>query len=485
MGWNGGRMASSSPAGSGLVRLADGFPPSSREVWLAQAEQTLKGAPIGVLTRRSLEGTPIEVLYDASGTGPSPAKQQLGWDIRALVREPEVARANQAALDDLRGGATSVLLRLDPTGAEGVAVGAGDDLAQALEGILLDVGAVALDAGFLGHVAAEWLSAAAKGAPAARLAFHLDPLSAFAAAGASPGPIESHVTAAAAAAARLAPTYPRASLFLASGRVAHEAGAGEAVELALAAAAAVAYAKAMARAGFATDDAFDRIVLGLSVDTDVLLSIAKLRAARRLWARLIDACGVGGEARIEARSSERVLTRSDPWTNMVRLTAMGFAGAVGGADAVVLGAFTDALGSPTPFARRQARNIQLVLAEEASLGRVIDPTAGSGVFEALTDEIARGAWLRFQEIEAAGGATRALQEGLIAGWASDGRGELTGRFASRELKLLGVTDFPASDGAEVELAEHAPCPVEAPSTRLPGPDSRCPPLARVRLEDLA
>jgi methylmalonyl-CoA mutase len=170
---------------------------------------------------------------------------------------------------------------------------------------------------------------------------------------------------------------------------------------------------------------------------------------------------------------------------MVRLTAAAFAGAVGGADAVVLGCFTDPLGPPTAFARRQSRNIQLVLKEEANLGRVIDPGAGSGYVEALTDEIARAAWTRFQAIEAAGGLVAALERGLIASQVEAGRAELAARLARRELKLLGVTDFPAEGGRPAEVASATPRPAAAPSPRLPGPDSRCPPLAPVRLETLA
>jgi methylmalonyl-CoA mutase len=232
-------------------------------------------------------------------------------------------------------------------------------------------------------------------------------------------------------------------------------------------------------------EAFDRVVLGLAVDADAFLGLAKLRAARRIWARIAGACGSNPAARIEARSSGRMLTRAEPWTNMIRLTAAAFAGAVGGADAVVLGAFTDALGPPTTFARRQSRNIQLVLQEEANLGRVIDPAAGSGYVEALTDELARAGWARFQAIEAAGGVVKALEDGLIAGWATENRAELTARLARRELKVLGVTDFPSEELRAAETAAPAPCVASAPSPRLPGPDSRCPPLAPIRLEDLA
>jgi methylmalonyl-CoA mutase len=465
--------------------LAAGFAPPDPDLWMAQAEKTLKGAPIATLARRSLEDIPVEPFYPARRPAAAPTRAATGWDIRAMVRSADPRAANQAALGDLRGGADSVLVRLDPSGASGVAVGSAEHLARVLDGIMLDVADVAVDAGFLGVRAADWLAAAAKGAPAARLALHLDPLSAFAEAGASPGPIESHVIAAATVGARLAAIHPKASLFLASGQAAHEAGGGEAAELALAASSALAYVKALVRAGVDASDAFERVVLGLAVDTDVLFSTAKLRAARRIWARIAGACGVDTAARIEARSSARMLAKADAWTNMIRLTAAGFAGAVGGADAVVLGAFTDALGPPTEFARRQSRNTQLVLREEAGLGRVIDPAGGSAAMEALTEELARAGWAHFQEIEAAGGVVRALETGVIARWVEQTRGEVAARLKGRDLRLLGVTDFRPDVEESAELAVSAPASVEAPSPRLPGPDSHCPALAPIRLEALA
>jgi methylmalonyl-CoA mutase len=477
-------MTSAAPADTAPVPLAAGFPPPDRAAWLALVDKTLKGQPIESLTRRTLEGLEIRPLYEGVARS-GPARSAPGWDLRALVRTGDPAAANADALGDLAQGAASLLLRIDPTGAAGIAAGCAGDLARVLDGVLLDVAPVALDAGFLGPKAADWLGAAAKGAPAAQLALHLDPLSAFAESGASPGPIEAHLISAATVAARLADPYPKASLFLASGRVAHEAGAGEALELALAAASALAYAKALARAGLPIEDTFERIVLGLAVDADYFLGLAKLRAARRVWARLAGACGAAAPARIEARSSGRMLTAADPWTNLIRLTAAAFAGAAGGADAIVLGAFTDALGAPTPFARREARNIQLVLAEEAHVGRVVDPAGGSGYLDALTDEIARAAWTRFQAVEAAGGAVKALESGVVADLVAESRAEIAGRLQRRELKVLGVTDFPIEGGRPPELAPASAQAANAPSTRLPGPDSRCPPLVAVRLEDLA
>jgi methylmalonyl-CoA mutase len=473
----------SSAADPAILPLAAGFAAASEADWISLVEKTLKGAAADSLVRRTLEGVTIRPLYEGGPAAAAASKTQPGWEIRTSVRNPEPAGANAEILQDLAGGATSVLLAL---GEAGVAAGSAETLARVLEGVLLDVAPVALDAGFLGAKAADWLGAAAKGAPSAPLALHMDPLSAFAQAGVSPGPIEAHLIACAGVGARLAEPYPKASLFLASGRIAHETGAGEALELAVAAAAALAYAKALVRAGLTQDEAFGRIVLGLSLDADYFLGVAKLRAARTLWAKLTGACGVARPAVIEARSSGRMLTRADPWTNMIRLTAAGFAGAVGGADAIVLGTFTDALGPPTAFARRQARNAQLVLMEEAGLGRVADPAAGCGYLESLTQDLARAAWERFQAIEAAGGLAGALESGLVARRAEAARAELTGRLTRREVKVLGVTDFKPDQERPAAVAQAAGAAAEPlPSPRLPGPDSRCPALAPIRLEDLA
>jgi methylmalonyl-CoA mutase len=397
--------------------------------------------------------------------------------VATLSAHPDPARANTEILADLRGGAAAAVMRLNPTGQAGVAIGSERELGRALDGVILELAPVALDAGFLGPQAADWLSAVAKSSPGALLRFHLDPLSAYAEAGASPGPIEAHIFAAANAAVRLAQTYPQAQLFLASGRVTHEAGGGEALEVAFAASAAVAYAKALVRAGLPMAGAFGRITLGLSSDADYFLTIAKLRAARAVWARVATACGGGPTARIEARSSRRMLAAQDAWTNMIRLTVAGFGAAVGGADSVILGNFTDALGLPTEFARRQSRNAQLVLMEEAHIGRVADPAAGSGYIEALTDQIARTAWAGFQSIEAAGGIIAALGSGQIAAQVA------AARSARPEPRLIGVNAFPPDKQtpAPVELA--AARPVTAPSPRLPGPDGACPPLKPIRLAE--
>ena len=273
-----------------IIPLAAGFPEPDRAAWLALVDKTLKGAPLESLQRRTLEGLAIEPLYQAATDAPPIVRTAPGWGVRTLIREPDPALANADALAELAQGAGSLLLRLDPHWPERRGGGRRRGCDARTGRRVLDVAPVALDAGFLGPKAADWLGAAAKGAPAAQLSFHLDPLSALASAGVSPGPIEAHLIAAATVAARLAETYPKANLFLASGQAAHEAGGGEALELGFAAASALAYAKAMVRAGLPMTDAWGRIVLGLAVDADPFIGVAKLRAGRRIWARLAGAC---------------------------------------------------------------------------------------------------------------------------------------------------------------------------------------------------
>lgn len=458
------------------------FPAVTADDWRALVEKTLKDAPFDSLRRKTVEGLAIEPLYEpAQRPAAFPLAErdaERPWDVRAAIAHPDSSRARHDLLADLEGGAASGLLTIDPTGAAGTAVGSAADLARVLDGVMLELAPVALDAGFLGPKAADWLGAAAKGSPTALLLFHMDPLGAWARAGESPGPIESHLVSAATVGVRLAEAYPKAGLFLASGRVVHEAGGGDAGELAFAMAAAIAYAKALVRAGLSMTEAFERIHLGLSADADYFAVIAKLRAARVLWARITSACGVDAPARIEVRSSQRMLAVQDPWTNMLRLTSAAFGASVGGADAVVLGAFTDAIGLPTPFARRQSRNTQLVLMEEAHLGRVADPGAGSGYVEALTDEIAQAAWSQFQAIEAAGGLVAALSAGIIADGVEKVR---AARDAAGTQKIVGVTAFPPTQDAPVEVDGATSRPVDAPSPRLPGPDGRCPPLTPISL----
>ena len=261
-----------------MTPLADDFAvpddATVRARWTALVEKTLKGQSFDeALTVRTPDGLTIQPLYTAKD-GAMVARDLRArdadrpWDLRMQVAHADPERAGKDILVDLQNGAASVLLAVDPTGAEGVAIGSADDMAKALDKVLIDLAPVALDAGYLGPKAADWLGVVAKAAPNAPMAFHMDPLTAFAESGASPGPIESHIFNAATVGARLATTYAKASLFLATGRAVHEAGGSNTEELAMMTASALAYAKALVRSGLSMEEAFGRITLGVSLDGD-------------------------------------------------------------------------------------------------------------------------------------------------------------------------------------------------------------------------
>jgi methylmalonyl-CoA mutase len=472
------------------ISLADRFPAPSHEAWIALVEKTLKGGSADNLRSTTRDGLTVEGLYH---DGPkSPVRPGLRdpvrpWDIRTNVRHPDPARANADALADLEGGAASVLIKIDPKGQSGVAIGSQDGLARVLDGVMLDLAPVALNAGFHGPEAAEWLAALAKGAPEAELYLHLDPITQFAQKGSSPGPIESHILHAATTAVRLGRTYPKAGLFLASGRIAHEAGGTEAQELAFCLASGLAYVKALVRAGATIDEAFAGTVLGLSATSEYFNTVAKLRAARLLWAKIAAACGADAArpARIETRSSFRMLSKLDAWTNLLRLASACFGAGVGGADAVVLAPFTEALGLPSALARRQARNIQLVLMEESHIGAVADPAGGAWFLETLTHEMARAAWSRFQAIEAKGGIIAALEAGSIQADIAQAADAQAAQVAQGKQQILGVTKFRNADlsALEVETVDGAQFTVTTGDSRKPGPDSGAKALTPHRLAE--
>jgi methylmalonyl-CoA mutase len=240
----------------------------------------------------------------------------------------------------------------------------------------------------------------------------------------------------------------------------------------------------MVEAGLSVEDAFARIVLGLSADADYFATIAKLRAARAIWARLTGASGVNVAARIEVRGSRRMLSTLDPWTNLLRQSAAVFGAACGGADAVVLDPFTRPLGRPTDLARRQARNVQLVLMEEAGLGRVADPAGGAWFVEHLTRDLARKAWREFQAIEGDGGLAAALRAGCIAEAVAQIRTRRAKDVARRKTGLVGVSEYADLNGAPVGVdTVDATRFAKSVDIALPGADSRCTPLAPMRLAE--
>lgn len=387
-----------------------------------------------------------------------------GWEVRQYHADPDPARAAEAVLADLEHGGGSVWLTL---GEAGLPVSA---LPTVLRDVYLDLAGVVLDAGPQTKAAAErffqLLAERAVANEAATGSLGADPLGLLARTGGAADSADdtgadattARLAEAAELAARCHRDYPGLRALTVDALAYHEAGASPAQELGAALATGVAYLRELTAAGLSVDAAAGQLEFRFAATEDQFLTIAKFRAARRLWARVAEVSGVSPQAaaqRQHAVTSAVMMTARDPWVNMLRTTVATLAAGVGGADAVTVLPFDSALGLPDAFARRIACNTQAILLEESHLGRVIDPAGGSWYVEQLTEELAQAAWAWFQEIERAGGLRAALDSGLIGERIAATWAERSARLAKRREPITGVSEFP-NLGEQPLVREPAP-----------------------------
>ncbi|MFD7668018.1 methylmalonyl-CoA mutase family protein [Streptomyces sp. NPDC059788] len=464
--------------------LAAAFPDADREQWQRLVEGVLRktgaaeaagAAAEDALSTALQDGIQVRPLYtsedapaaaDATGrpgfppfvrAGRATGSTVAGWDVRQRHADTDPRRVNEAALADLENGVTSLWLTVGDGGVPAA------DLATALDGVYLDLAAVALEPGAEFAAAAEaWFRLCAeKGVAPSETAGTLgaDPLGMVARTGGADG-LAGQLEAAAGLARRCADEAPRMRALAVDALPYHEAGGSTTEELGCSLATGVAYLRELTAAGLGVDAACAQLEFRYAATADQFLTIAKLRAARRLWSRVAEVCGASPAARAQrqhAVTSTVMMTRRDPWVNMLRTTVAGLSAGVGGADAVTVLPFDAALGLPDAFARRIARNTQSILLDESHLSKVIDPAGGSWYVERLTDELARAAWGWFQEIEAAGGQAAALGSGLVGERLASTWRKRSADLAHRREPVTGVSEFPFLAEPAVERAA-APVP---------------------------
>ncbi|MCC6946868.1 MAG: methylmalonyl-CoA mutase subunit beta [Bradyrhizobiaceae bacterium] len=435
--------------------LASEFPPASREDWLGLVDKVLKGAPFERLRSKTYDSLTIEPIYRRAADAKPIAGRGAGapWQILQRVDHPDPAAANAEALHDLENGASGLsLVFAGSVGAYGYGLdGSAAAIARALDGVHLDAGiSVELDLSPQTKDVGARLAALVKQrviTPAATtIRFGFDPIGAMAVAGGSPLAWGELAQVFNSAVQEVSSQGFKGPFAAADGRVIHNAGGSEAQELAFALAAAVAYLRALEAAGIPLDVARGMIFFRLAADSDQFLTMAKFRALRKLWARLEEASGLAPEpVFISAETAWRMTTRRDPQVNMLRAAMAVVAAGLGGADAISVLPFTAALGLPDRFARRVARNTQLILLDESNLAKVADPAAGSGGIEDLTAKLCASAWSLFQEIERAGGAAAALEQNLIQKQVAAVRAEREQALKDGREALTGATIFPNPD----------------------------------------
>lgn len=424
--------------------------------WRVIADKALRGADFeDTLVRLSADGIRRGPVFFSSPHLPATKRLDhptyLPWQIRQTFTEASLVEANAAILADLNGGVSQIGLHIDPAGERGIPIRNADDLSKALADVDVAIAPVYFEPG-----------------SAFEAADMADRLREMGAETGGLGLMPDHPDIAA-----LARTFEHYSIVSVDARSVHEAGGSEAQEIAYAASGLNESLASMLDGGIAVERAASQIEFLFAADADIHLTIAKLRAARLVLGCVLQAYDCHTPVAIRAITSARMMTRQDPWTNIIRLSAAAFAGTVGGADAMSILPATFALGRPDSLARRTARNLHILLQEESHTGIVSDPAAGSFLHDTLSETIARRAWDVFQATERQGGFSKLGDKSGFGGDVSHARDRLASRHASKEAALVGVSKHAAPDLRDMKFAEGIP-PVFG--------DDR---FAPIRLEDLA
>ncbi len=394
-------------------------------VWTALAHTTYDG--VGV--------TPLGTsdLLDGLATSGRPGRAGP-WDIRTPLTVTDAARANEALLADLENGATSLWLTVPPD----------TDLSSLLEGVLLDLAPVTLDAPGWQATAARSLAELYDrydGAPAPGTNLGADPVGARVRG--NPADDADLV-----AIARLA--LERGVLgVVVDATAVHELGGSDAQEVGYALATGAAYLRILTGAGIDLDAAVGLLEFRFAATDEQFATIAKLRAARRCWSRVLELSEVstastGGSLaqRQHVVTSRPMMSVFDPWVNMLRTTVAAFAAGAGGADAITVVPFDSPLGEPDAFGRRIARNTSSLLISESHAAAVADPAGGAYAVERLTDDMAGAAWQELDRIEESVGIHAALEDGSFLGRVREVAERRDRDVATRKRPITGLSEFP-------------------------------------------
>jgi methylmalonyl-CoA mutase len=465
-----------SPAPDGAAHLFAEFDAPAYEAWREATVSSLKGVPFEKLITRTYEGIDLQPLYRAEdaadlahvATLPGKPPYVRGSDATGYLEQPwaiaqEIGAAtpsefNRRLLHDLQRGQNAVNLIFDASGRRGVPMQDARDVGAALANVDLAAVPLLLHCGADAVPAAALLMAALPSDAAIAGAIDNDPLGELAAAGTLPASLDALYDEMAMLTRWAAANAPALRTISVRGDRYQNAGADAVTELAAALAAGVAYVRAMQARDLPVDTTAGSLTFVFGLGSNFFMEVAKLRAARLLWSQVIEAFGGNAAAQrmvIHARTADWNKTVYDPYVNMLRVTTEAFAGAVAGVQSMHVAPFDAPIREADEFSRRMARNTQLILQEECSLTRLIDPAGGSWYVERLTDELARAAWQRFQAIETAGGLAAALADGTVQQQIAATAAARVANLARRKDVLVGVNMYPNLGEAEAKAEAKA------------------------------
>ncbi len=475
--------------------LFDAFDPPSAEQWREETVAALKGIPFEKLHTRTYEGVTLQPIYrraDAAGiahqqTLPGRPPYVRGASASGYLEAPWLVAQeinvgspyafNKALRHDLDRGLNAVNLAVDAAtrtgldpdqasaeqiGADGISIATAEDFATALDGVDLAKTPIFVQSGTSAFELGALLAAAVQRQGTASTQLNgcvgSDPLGELARTGQLPCLLSLAYDEMAELTAWAETHAPNLETIIVDGSTAHDGGGNAVQELAFALATGVDYLRAMQARGLDIDNAASHVRFVFALGGNFFMEVAKLRAARLLWSQIVEAFGGGDDAQrmvIHAQTARWNKTAIDPYVNMLRVTTEAFAGAVGGVGSMAVAPFDDVVRPADEFARRIARNTQLVLQSETNVGRVIDPAGGSWYVEQLTDQLARDAWSLFQDIEGQGGMLAALEAGSPQAQIAETAAKRTANLETRRDVLVGANMYPNLTETPLERADTA------------------------------
>ena len=469
------------------------FPATSAAAWREAADQLLKGKPFDkFMTSRTPEGIRLEPIFRKEVLDDLPAAatlpgfdgylrgtsaagyRQQPWEIAQELPYGTPAEFNAAVRADLMRGqnALNVLLDIatlngvDPDAAKvgevaacGLSLACLRDMEAAFDTIIPDAVSFHLRAGCaglsVGAIFFAWLKQQAVDPSKVNGSLGMDPLAVSAASGQLPVKLAALLSEQAIMAKHCAENAPGIRAVGVSSLPYHQAGASAVEELGIALATGAFYLSELVERGLAIDQAARQIRFSFCIGPNFFMEIAKLRAARMLWAQVVQAFGGDAESQkivMHARTGLYNKTQKDPYVNMLRTTTEALSGAIGGVDSMCVGNFDEVSRMPDTFSRRISRNTQIILQEECELTAVVDPAGGSWAVEWLTNELAEKAWACFTDIEAEGGVQHALKSGFIHDMLAATAKENEANLGARRKSLIGTNVYPNLQEKELEAA---------------------------------
>src|SRR5437899_3712255 len=471
------------------------FPPKTLEEWQALAAKELGGKSAETLARETLEGIKVKPLYNAadleglalSGAMPGFRPYLRGtratmyanrpWTIRQYAGFSTAEDSNRFYRENLKAGQMGLSIAFDlathrgydsdhprvvgDVGKAGVAIDSVEDMKILFDGIPLDRMSVSMTMnGAVLPVLAGFIVAAEEHGVTQdkqHSTYENDILNEFMVRNSYIYPTGPSMRIVADIIEYTARHMPKFNSISISGYHMEEAGATSVQELAFTLADGLEYVRAALSRGLKIDDFAPRLSFFFGIGMNFFMEIAKLRAARVLWARLMQQFAPANPAslalRTHCQTSGVSLTEQDPHNNIIRTTLEALAAVLGGTQSLHTNSFDEALALPTPASARIARNTQLILAEESGVPHVVDPLGGSYYVESLTHSIAEAAAALIDEVEALGGMTRAVENGMPKMRIEESAARRQAAIDRGEETIVGVHQYQSAEAASVELLD--------------------------------